>query len=260
MSNTVYCNNCNKEGHMVYNCRYPMISNGIISFRIKDDKKEYLLVRRKHSHGFMDFVRGKYAVNNKIHILGLLEEMTMDEKKILKEKPFHLIWNFLWGNDNMNFASEKQHAQDKFISLINGIRINNDLYNLDNLLSMCKSNWKEPEWGFPKGKKEFKENDKICAIREWSEETGLNGNYLEFIENLNPYEEIFMGSNYQTYKTKYFIAKYKYIDSKINYDRREIGDAKWCDIDKCLELIRNYNLEKIKIIKKINYILTEYNI
>ena len=32
---------------------------------------------------------------------------------------------------------------------------------------------KNPEWGFPKGRRNLKERDRECAVREFSEETGL---------------------------------------------------------------------------------------
>jgi len=74
------------NGHMYYNCKKPLLSNGIIAVKIAKNQEEnmYLMVKRKHTFGFIDFVRGKYSVNNKSHLLGMIDEMTLDEKdKIL---------------------------------------------------------------------------------------------------------------------------------------------------------------------------------
>ena len=55
------------------------------------------------------------------------------------------------------------------------------------------------------------EKDYDCAIREFIEETGFNISKLKNIQNILPFEEIFTGSNYKSYKHKYFV-------SYINYD------------------------------------------
>ena len=60
-----YCNNCGKLGHLFSNCKLPIISIGIICFRYNNNKIEYLMIRRKETLGFIEFMRGKYAINNK---------------------------------------------------------------------------------------------------------------------------------------------------------------------------------------------------
>ena len=70
-----------------------------------------------------------------------------------------------------------------------------DKYNLKDLIEMSTTNWSEPEWEFPKGRKNIGENDIECAFREFVEETGYTYNNLVLFRNLTPYEEIFIGSN-----------------------------------------------------------------
>ena len=61
----LFCNNCNKAGHIIHHCRYPVISLGVIAFcKNTNNELKYLMVRRKNTHGFTDFIRGKYSVNN----------------------------------------------------------------------------------------------------------------------------------------------------------------------------------------------------
>ena len=47
-------------------------------------------------------------------------------------------------------------------------------YSLDKLIE--KSNhlvqWSDTEWGFPKGRRNYQEDDRKCALREFEEETG----------------------------------------------------------------------------------------
>ena len=47
-------------------------------------------------------------------------------------------------------------------------------YNLKSLIDESKTNWKMPEWGFPKGRRNYQENDISCALREFEEETGYH--------------------------------------------------------------------------------------
>jgi len=63
------CNNCGKYGHMFYQCKMPITSIGIIVFRKHNDQIQYLMIKRKDTLGFIEFVRGKYSIYNKKYIL-----------------------------------------------------------------------------------------------------------------------------------------------------------------------------------------------
>ena len=82
------------------------------------------------------------------------------------------------------------------------------------------------------------------------------------IKNLNPFEEIFTGSNLKSYKHKYFLTNIKLNDSLVDttFQKSEIGDMKWFSYEECLEKIRDYNIEKIQIVKSIHHLLKNYNI
>ena len=83
-----YCNNCGKTGHTFQNCKKPIISSGIISFKIINGIKKYLMICRKDSLGFVDFMRGKYNITNTQHILNLINEMTTTEKDMILNNDF----------------------------------------------------------------------------------------------------------------------------------------------------------------------------
>jgi len=295
-SNNVYCVNCNMNGHMYYNCKKPLLSNGIIAVKIakNDEENMYLMVKRKHTFGFIDFVRGKYSVNNKSHLLGMIDEMTLDEKDKILNLEFSELWNYLWGRNSKsssnsnskpdepktnetkfkisNFDNEKKHAESKLKTLREGVYLENINYNLKQLISMSKTAWHEPEWEFPKGRKNINENDIECAFREFVEETGYSYNDLSLIRNLVPYEEIFIGSNYESYKNKYFVCSFLsdiVIDEqtqKINtptnktYDKYEISDVMWFTYSQCLNQIREYNHEKKRLITSIDKTLHKYEL
>ena len=269
LSNGV-CNNCGKYGHMFYQCKMPITSIGIIVYRKHKGQIQYLMIRRKDTLGFIEFIRGKYSIYNKEYILNLLNEMTMDEKTKLKSDTFSALWNNIWSmsdnkKSNLQYKNEESISYEKYNALKSGIVIQNDpnevIYTLDSLLDESVSQWNEPEWGFPKGKRNMNEKDYDCALREFYEETGYDKKYLKLIENILPFEEIFMGSNYKSYKHKYFLM-YMEEEVRLNhiYDNFEVSKIEWKNYNECVDCIRDYNLEKKRIIENIHHTLLEYSV
>ena len=287
-----YCINCNMNGHVYYNCKKPFLSNGIIAVKINEKDNEehmFLMVKRKHTFGFIDFVRGKYSVNNKSHLLGMINEMTVGEKDKVMNLDFVSLWNYLWGNTKeneinkeqstkiSNFDNEKKHAENKLKTLKEGVYLENDNYNLKQLIEMSNTSWSDPEWEFPKGRKNMGENDIECAFREFVEETGYTYNDLVLLRNLVPYEEIFIGSNYESYKNKYFVCSFVSNNMESNmgivlspdettnkpinmFDKYEISEVKWFSFSECLKHIRIYNHEKKRLLSNINNTLNKYEL
>ena len=252
-----YCNNCGKSGHLYHNCKYPIISIGIITFRNVNNCIEYLMIKRKDSLGYVEFMRGKYPVNNKMYIQNIFNEMTKEEKEKILSKDFNYLWNDLWGDLNsIQYRNEEKISLDKYNFLKSNDYLEEYIKNSDT----C---WIDAEWGFPKGRRNFQEKDIVCAFREFEEETGYKKNDLTLINNVIPYEEIFTGSNLKSYKHKYFLAymKENYENENQNdYQKSEVSELKWMTFDECLKKIRPYNLEKIEILKKINNVLNNYRL
>ena len=120
--------------------------------------------------------------------------------------------------------------------------------------------WDEPEWGFPKGRRNYQENDIVCAMREFHEETGYQKKNINIINNLKPFQETFTGSNFKSYKHKYFLG---YIENPIyhqNFQKSEVSDMKWLSLEECIKKIRPYNLERIELINNINKVLHKYSL
>lgn len=259
----VYCNNCDKPGHSFANCRKPLVSHGIITYRVNPyDKLEYLLVCRKHTFGYIDFMRGKYAINNKTHIKDIMKEMTNAEKEKIRTHTFLELWLDLWGSQtNTYYINEKIFANEKFNLLTKGIYISDDFYTMKMLLDDCEDQWVTPEWGFPKGRKNYKETGIDCAFREWSEETGFKKKMVNIIENIATFDEVVIGSNYQSYKDSYYLGKFNSPNEStfISYQQQELSDARWCTYDEVCKLIRPYHLERRDIIKKVDILLNKYS-
>ena len=215
--NTSVCNNCGKQGHMFNQCKLPIISYGIIVFRSSSEGIQFLMIRRKDSFGYIDFIRGKYSLNNIQQIQNIIDEMSLDEKNRIITLPFDILWNEMWGisNNNIQYKSEEFSSKKKFELLREGINVNlnDEIITLKDIVETSKTSWNETEWEFPKGRRNQKEKDLDCALREFEEETGISRTNIKLIENILPFEEMFIGSNHKSYKHKYFLA---IIDDKLN--------------------------------------------
>ena len=262
-----YCNNCGKIGHEYHQCKMPIISIGIIAVYRHTTGLRILMIRRKNTLGYMDFMRGKYSIYNREYILNLLKEMTVVEKEHLKNLDFDTLWRELWNNCDLSdqYKKEQEVSSEKFATLKSGILIQNEYYTLETLIDESNKyfKWQEPEWGFPKGRRNHYEKDLDCALREFTEETGYQHKYLKNIENIIPFEEIFTGSNYKSYKHKYYLMKMSKlinIESNKNYDKSEVSKMEWKTYEECLKCIRPYNLEKKRILENIYHCLMNYTI
>ena len=256
------CNNCGKQGHSFYQCKLPITSYGVIAFRPSLRGIEYLMIRRKDSFGYIDFIRGKYSPYNLHQIQNIVNEMSLIEKDRILNIPFNELWLEMWGeNCSSQYKSEELSSSKKIELIKTGITIDNKTINLKNIIENSKTSWNETEWEFPKGRRNSKEKDIDCALREFEEETGISKNKLLVIDNLLPFEEIFIGTNHKSYKHKYFLAYMNENDNYLNnFQISEVSKIEWKVYDECLECIRPYNLEKKKLITNINKVLQEYRL
>jgi 8-oxo-dGTP pyrophosphatase MutT (NUDIX family) len=241
----------------------PITSIGIVAFKKESNVLKYLMICRKDSLGYIEFLRGKYPLYNKEYIQTLIDEMTVHEKEKLISNSFEELWKGLWGDFiGIQYRGEEKHAKEKFTQIQRGIQIYSEgTYDLVSLVKESLTQWHTPEWGFPKGRRNYQETDITCAYREFNEETGYMKDDLDMITNIQPFEEIFIGSNYKSYKHKYYLAELISDNvSTANFQRSEVSDMKWFTLDECLSTIRPYNLEKLQVIKDINNVLERYRL
>ena len=425
------CNNCGKHGHAFKQCKNPITSFGVIIFRINQNQRQYLMIRRKDTLGYIDFMRGKYSVTNHKYILNMLKQMTVSEKHKLSTFTFNNLWNELWSGDritnnsekpaiepksgaseaciglsseeafwqgglpasfttnsvgdnvagrvcplphcptdtiNNSYRQEETNSRDKFLYLStkyisncsqtskvsvpnssgdkDAYRVSSEeafsplpkssanfacsgvsseggwkpplpnyscghqerrpkssanfacsglsseeafcplppeefapcqtilqyLLMVSNIPDIWKGDadpipqegggWLEPEWGFPKGRRNYQEKDYECALREMTEETGYSPNNVKNIKNIIPFDEIFLGSNYKSYKHRYYLMYMNYHDSLSmdNFEKSEVSCMEWKSYDECMKSIRSYNLEKKRLITNIEQTLSKYRL
>jgi len=252
-----YCVNCGNYGHTRGTCVDYDISLGVVALRLNTNTSnyEYLIVMRKHSHGYCDLIRGKYDLNDEAHIKRLLEETTLEERNYLLTRDFLENWIYLWGKNNhiLRRITNTSKLDDKF----NTLKQNYDLKSVILTLSSC---WSEPEWGFPKGQRDGLEKNIDTAFREFCEETGYKKRQTVCVLNLIPQQEIFIGSNNKHYRQLYYMCLMDYNDTQgdISFQENEIGDAKWVSFDELKTKFRYYDVEKLKVADNINNVLNNY--
>ena len=95
----VYCGNCGKVGHIYKHCNEPVISLGIILYRCTERGREYLMVMRKDSLGYVELIRGNYPLDDLEYLHNIFEEMTVLEKHRILQEDFTTLWNDLWVED-----------------------------------------------------------------------------------------------------------------------------------------------------------------
>ena len=230
-------NECKEEKKKRYKTKY---SSGVIGFRYNDANEiEYLMVKRRFTYSFFDFLMGNYKLNDVSYIGKLITRMTKHEKFYLFTKTnFNDLWKLIWKNNSF-FKTNYFCGLVKYTLLQRGYMKDGKLINLINLLNKHKTSFSNCEWGFPKGKKEVGEDDFIGAIREFEEETGVK-NYS--VMNMPHIYENHKGINGVVYKTfLYFVNIHdnNIIDIE-RCDKSEISDIKWFKKSDLVTNIRYY--------------------
>jgi 8-oxo-dGTP pyrophosphatase MutT (NUDIX family) len=211
------------------------------------DHKEVsiLMVRRKDSMSYMEFIRGKYDPSDPIYIKKLLSNMTISEQKLIETEEFDTLWSKLWGQGRDTHSLEYEISKGNYEKI-----------DRATLISEARSVHSEPEWGFPKGRRSKGETDVACAVREFWEETNIPNEAYEVKDNLC-FTEVFTGTNNIKYKHTYYVALLK--DSKIidltqkltSMQRREISAVSWKTLKECKEITRPHYVERKAMIGEL---------
>jgi ADP-ribose pyrophosphatase YjhB (NUDIX family) len=249
------CKNCGNIGHTYKDCPKPILSYGIICYLIENDEIYYLMIQRKDSLSYMEFIKGKYEILNIPYLKQLFTNMTLNEKKTLTNNTsFEHIWKNVWyPNPNINIKYTKEYNESKFNydNLVKNKKI-------ELLIKNISTPYLEPEWGFPKGRKKMNETPIICANREFYEETLFTENNINIESTITPFNEIFFGTNNILYKHTYYISKFVGENSTVHINPtniqqiKEIRAIKWLKYEDVIKHIREYNEERLNLFKNIH--------
>jgi 8-oxo-dGTP pyrophosphatase MutT (NUDIX family) len=268
---TIKCANCGGVGHVYRTCALPITSYGIICFRMHEGRLQYLMIQRRHSLSYVEFLRGKYQHENKGYVLKLFNNMTAHERRNLDTMTFDELWADLWNSDHGRcYQREYADARAKFERLSKGYLIRDEAGNLHfmsipSVIEITKADYDETEWGFPKGRRNINENDFGCAIREFREETGIPNKCVFVMRNIKPVEEIFLGINKVRYRHVYFVATFTpgvenhvvCVDPSNATQVREVRAVGWFDYEEVLQHIRPQNVERKEVFMKVHEVVCE---
>ncbi len=284
------CDNCGIIGHDYKNCKESVTSWGIIlvkmlnnelrnkisdetyinsadenagiKLRNVDDLSvvtenmeliKFLLIRRKHSLGYTEFIRGNYIKDNINGIIYLFQQMTPGEIHKISTNDFDTLWKDFWGSDTRKKSLNKKQymeSKEKFESLQNknGVELSIDFYikNVTPLYNVA-------EYGLPKGRQQRGESDIECAMREFCEETGYSEHDVRLITNVKPIIENMTGTNGVSYRFVYYLAEdiSNNVPSICERNANEVGDIGFFTYDETQNLLRDYHIEKKNVIKNV---------
>ena len=255
------CVNCGKQNHTFRDCTSPVMSFGICAIKFVDNTPHYLLIRRRDSLSYVEFMRGKYKLENAAYIQLLIDNMTAEEQSRLLITPFDKLWENVWnGQNTRQYRNEHELAKRTFESLRN----TGDIYGrlMSRYVEESKKRWIEPEWGFPKGRRASHESPLSCALREFTEETSISNRTLHIVSTIPQQTEEYIGTNGTPYKQTYFVAGCA-PDTVAAHQpsnrvmSREVGNIGWFLYDDARNLIRETNVEKRELLQKIHRNVTE---
>ena len=249
-----YCSNCGKIGHLYKHCKNPIISYGIMLFKYSNNNLNILLVQRKDSISYIEFIRGKYSITNTNKLLTILSNITKMELYNILNNNFDFLWHKLWSSNIdkisiLRFEKEYNSSLKKF----NFIKCKNNPINIYDILSILKIKYNDTEWGIPKGRRNLNESDIEVAKREFEEETNFKKTQYTIIDSISPIRERFIGTNNIKYDHIYYIAVchkniIPFIDKNNINQIIEIKDINWFTHENAIKIIRKYETEKKKII------------
>ena len=256
-----YCNNCGNFGHTYGNCRHPILSYGIILYNYdnKTNEPSIVMVERKDSLSYIEFMRGKYkSIYDTKYIKLLFSRFSKKELNDINEYEFDVLWKNLWIHTetiNPRIKKEYRKSKSEFNKLKEGYLKDGNKINIKYLVDAITDPYLTNEWEIPKGRRKMHENNRCCAIREFEEETNVESSSYKLYKNIIPIIEEYIGINNVRYKHVYYIGILpKKCELFINEDNKdqytEIKSIKWCTEEDCLKNIRNYDSHKRDVITK----------
>jgi 8-oxo-dGTP pyrophosphatase MutT (NUDIX family) len=220
-----------KKSYGIACCRY----------NLKDKHMEILMVKKRYTFYYVEFIRGHYAPSDDTKILYLFNRISNEEKVEIESMNFDQMWYRVWrdiptldSNDYQWFAKCKRKFEMNFSSA-------RDQMRLRQLLNQSTST--DCMWEIPKGRRDQDESELSCALRELREEADYDSNLCMILPETM---ELRTSNNKATYINKYFLAldrsnvfndtKYK-IRSKVAKlsfnDARQISeiiDVRWMSL------------------------------
>jgi 8-oxo-dGTP pyrophosphatase MutT (NUDIX family) len=236
-------------------------SFGISLVRFNEFHRRYeiLIVKRRISYAFTDFVLGNYSLHNKIQIRNLFNKMTNDEKiEILKGDYENLYYRLYLQNppvvnnkinnvmdifnptktsEMRNYLFRKHHYEKLYYE-------NNGLY-MKMLITNSASN-NAVIYEIPKGRLHKNERPLDGAIREFTEETNFKRSLYTILDK-PPIQTSYVSDNVKYYIRLYLAYTNCQEEIKLRFNPQqisEISEIRWCGFNE-ISMLNNHHLTNL---------------
>ena len=265
----LFCQNCNSKKHFTKDCIHPKKSVGIILFTNNNDTIKFLMIKRRNTIGFVQFMRGQYIKSDIKYIQELFNVMTNYEIDLIFNSTFDILWEYLWldtfySNKSDKVRKDKLSSSDKFSDIKKGYYHNNLFYDLTYFKDNKCTFYTEPEWGFPKGRQNINETEIETAIREFCEETGIEKKKIIFLNDKPTFKEEYKSYDNADYRNVYFICKYNSDNYNFNISPAcreqytEVSKIEFLDIQEANLKIRDYSIYKKNLLNEVYAYVKKY--
>lgn len=242
-------------------------------FNIKTKKPEVLMIKKKYTYAFFDFVFCKYKKRDEYRLYKLFEQMSLQEKSDILKLDFDKLWcririkipdqpNY---NAKNPFIKNKNDAWNTYTNKKN--KFNNNFINNDKGRRLKKiiNGTKSIDyiWEIPKGRPQLNEKPINTAIREFYEETDIGIDKYTFLLHINPITESYIVNKCQ-YKHTYFVAVANQFnwDPELNFSSHEqsleVENIQWVSLDKANFLNLKYAEPKLRILKLLKKVINVF--
>lgn len=173
-------------------------SFGVILFVIIENEIRYQLCQRRNSISFIEFIKNNLTDNivAEEHINLMSREERERCVESFHEKSFRKLWVDVFINNI--YASKYKNCEQSFY-----VNMKKYMY----FFKRIGGGQLENSWEFSKGKKlsREKESDLTCALREFTEETGIHSQGITIIKHA-PFSVFFHGTDGKLYNSVYFLG------------------------------------------------------
>lgn len=241
-------------------------SYGIALCRYINGEPEVIMIKKRYTYYFFEFVLGKYQRNDNRYLTKLFNNMTYQEKMDILSLKFDTLWYKIWleipsraANRDSSYPSRQKEA---------GFNEKRYTYNYTKSKSKFESNFlndhgdrlrklinnssnTETIWEIPRGRKLANEKEVDGAMREFFEETAIDSRKYNILWHVNPIVNSYRDDGV-IYKTTYFIAvldeNQKPWQPKLNFNSYdqilEIEAIKWVSKRDLNTLLLNQKTKK----------------
>lgn len=234
--------------------------------REKNNRVEIMMIKKRYSYAFFNFVFGRYKPNDTKYLGNLFNNMSFSEKIDILGMQFENMWYRIWLSiPSKHFDISDIYDVDAIQTLTSAEKyrsffqkknkfeknfVNDGGKRLKELIR--QSSDAEIIWEIPKGGKNGNETNMDCAMREFLEETSISQINYKVLYEISPSVEI-INDDGLVYQHYYYIAKLRKgikVQPKINFDSfaqiSEVEQIKWISLED-IEFMNLSNQENAKL-------------